>query len=108
MYSNPPLHGARIVATVFSDAELSALWRTEVKAMADRIASMRKALVDNLKDLKNSRSWKHITDQIGMFAYSGLSRDEVSRLRAFHVCIKSQSSFRALSLSSFCLIVNFL
>ncbi len=56
--------------------------------MADRIQSMRKALVDNLKDLKNPRSWKHITDQIGMFAYSGLSRDEVKRLREHHVCIK--------------------
>lgn len=64
MYSNPPLHGARIVANVFGDAELSALWRKEVKGMADRIKDMRHSLVDNLRRLGNTRKWTHITDQV--------------------------------------------
>ncbi len=74
--------------------------------MADRIQAMRKALVDNLKDLKNPRSWKHITDQIGMFAYSGLSRDEVKRLREHHVCINRIIALLVLLLS-FHFIFNF-
>jgi aspartate aminotransferase len=85
MYSNPPLHGARIVATVLKDPELTALWSQEVKSMADRIAAMRSSLVANLAALGSTRSWRHITDQIGMFAYSGLTREEVAGLRDLHV-----------------------
>ena len=49
MYSNPPVHGARIAGMVLSDPELRPQWEQEVKGMADRIISMRQHLVDNLK-----------------------------------------------------------
>lgn len=68
MYSNPPLHGARIANTILSDKGLYAQWETEVKGMADRIISMREKLYLTLKDqLKTPGEWKHIKSQIGMF-----------------------------------------
>eukprot|EP01104_Vermistella_antarctica_P002825 TRINITY_DN13025_c0_g1_i1.p1 TRINITY_DN13025_c0_g1~~TRINITY_DN13025_c0_g1_i1.p1 ORF type:complete len:446 (+),score=132.56 TRINITY_DN13025_c0_g1_i1:39-1340(+) len=85
MYSNPPLHGARIVSTVFQEADIQKQWTTDVKTMANRIIGSRKALVDNLKALGSTRDWSHITNQIGMFAYSGLSEKEVMALRDNHV-----------------------
>lgn len=71
MYSNPPLHGALLVATVLHDPQLKAQWYGEVKGMADRIISMRSLLRENLEGLGSSWKWDHITDQIGMFCYSG-------------------------------------
>jgi len=86
MYSNPPVYGAKIVATVLGDTQLSAQWRTEVKVMADRIISMRQKLVDNLKTAGSKRDWTHITNQIGMFCYSGMTPEQVDRLASeFHV-----------------------
>lgn len=85
MYSNPPLHGARIVATVFGNPEIRSQWEKDVKTMADRINGCRKTLVDNLKALGSKKDWSHITNQIGMFAYSGLERDQVAKLREKHV-----------------------
>jgi len=81
MYSNPPLYGARIVQTILSDPALLNQWTHECKGMADRIITMRDLLRSKLEGLGNPRPWNHITDQIGMFAYSGLSEDEVEKLR---------------------------
>jgi len=90
MYSNPPLFGARIVATILGDAKLSALWHKEVKLMADRIISMRTQLVQNLKELGSTRDWSHITNQIGMFCYSGLTPEQVDRLKnEYHIYMTS-------------------
>eukprot|EP00997_Jenningsia_sp_PLL12_P005635 NODE_2169_length_972_cov_272.985915_g1782_i0.p1 GENE.NODE_2169_length_972_cov_272.985915_g1782_i0~~NODE_2169_length_972_cov_272.985915_g1782_i0.p1 ORF type:complete len:298 (-),score=93.78 NODE_2169_length_972_cov_272.985915_g1782_i0:79-951(-) len=80
MYSNPPVHGARLVAKILGDAELTAQWRTEVKEMADRIISMRHALVGALKELGSTRDWSHVTNQIGMFSYTGLNKAQVQRM----------------------------
>lgn len=74
MYSNPPLHGARIVDTVLSDAQLKDLWFKEVKGMADRIISMREAFVKGLKERGNPHDWSHVTNQIGMFAFTGVNK----------------------------------
>jgi len=73
MYSNPPRHGAYIVATVLGDKELAAEWLQEVKMMSSRIIEMRQDLYNAL--LKNgcSGNWEHIIKQIGMFTYTGLS-----------------------------------
>jgi len=90
MYSNPPIYGARVVSTILSDPELSKLWHTEVKLMADRIINMRVQLVANLKALGSTRDWSHITNQIGMFCYSGLTPEQVDRLRdEFHIYMTS-------------------
>jgi aspartate aminotransferase len=68
MYSNPPLHGARIANTILNDPSLYAQWETEVRGMADRIISMRKKLYDALTyELKTPGEWSHIKRQIGMF-----------------------------------------
>ncbi|KAL9243726.1 hypothetical protein vseg_017580 [Gypsophila vaccaria] len=86
MYSNPPVHGALLVSIILSDPELKKLWLEEVKGMAERIIGMRTALRDNLEKLGSPLSWEHITKQIGMFCYSGLTPEQVDRLtREFHI-----------------------
>lgn len=80
MYSNPPAYGARIVDVILGDPQLKELWHKEVKMMADRIIAMRSALVEELKGLGNTQNWQHVTDQIGMFAYTGLSGEQVDEI----------------------------
>jgi aspartate aminotransferase, mitochondrial len=84
MYSNPPRHGARIVSTILNDEELTNSFVAECKGMADRIHSMRSVLRGQLEQLGSNRKWDHITQQIGMFAYSGMSVEEVTMLRDKH------------------------
>jgi aspartate aminotransferase len=68
MYSNPPLHGARIANTILSSPELYGEWEAEVKGMAQRIISMRERLYDELSQThKTPGEWGHIKSQIGMF-----------------------------------------
>uniref|UniRef100_A0A2K5RIB9 Aspartate aminotransferase n=2 Tax=Cebidae TaxID=9498 RepID=A0A2K5RIB9_CEBIM len=80
MYSNPPLNGARIAATILNTPDLRKQWLQEVKGMADRIISMRTQLVSNLKKEGSTHNWQHITDQIGMFCFTGLKPEQVERL----------------------------
>lgn len=75
MYSSPPIHGSSIVRTVLSDDELTKQYYEECEFMATRIGSMRKLLVDKLKEAGSTHDWSHITSQIGMFAYTGMSSD---------------------------------
>jgi len=84
MYSNPPLHGARIVSTVLNDQALSKQWQEDVKTMAGRIMEMRAALVGNLSELGSKHDWTHITDQIGMFAYTGLNQEQCKKITQDH------------------------
>lgn len=78
MHSNPPVHGARIVAEVLSDPVLKQQWLGECKAMADRIKEMRSLLRSKLEAGNLNRRWNHITDQIGMFCFTGLNKGQVS------------------------------
>lgn len=80
MYSNPPIHGARIVSEILTNPELRKLWLVEVKGMADRIISMRTQLRDLLKKEGSKKNWQHITDQIGMFCFTGMTPEQVDRL----------------------------
>ncbi|XP_037960412.1 aspartate aminotransferase, mitochondrial [Teleopsis dalmanni] len=80
LYSNPPVHGARIVAEILNDKDLHSIWLKDVKCMAERIINVRAQLKQNLIDLGSSRSWDHITNQIGMFCYTGMTADHVARL----------------------------
>jgi len=84
MYSNPPVYGARVVSIILADPELNKKWRVEVKQMADRIIKMRSTLVADLKALGNTRNWTHITDQIGMFCFSGLTPQQCDELAKDH------------------------
>ncbi|EPX74222.1 aspartate aminotransferase [Schizosaccharomyces octosporus yFS286] len=86
-YSNPPVHGARIASFILKNSDLRAQWAGEVKGMASRIISMRQTLRSILEnDLKSKHGWKHITDQIGMFCYTGLKPEQVETLsRDYHI-----------------------
>ncbi len=80
-YSNPPTHGATVVTMVLTTPELRALWEKELGEMRLRIKQMRLALVEKLKAAGVKQDMSFITDQIGMFSYSGLSKDQMVRLR---------------------------
>ncbi|KAL6834424.1 pyridoxal phosphate-dependent transferase [Trichoderma camerunense] len=80
LYSNPPIHGARIASEVLSNPKLYKQWLGEVKEMADRIITMRALLKENLEKLGSKHDWSHITSQIGMFAYTGLNAEEMEKL----------------------------
>jgi len=80
-YSNPPIHGGSVVATVLGTPELRAQWEQELAEMRDRIKIMRQTLVDGLKAAGVRADMSFITKQIGMFSYSGLTKDQMVRLR---------------------------
>jgi len=83
-YSNPPRHGARIVQKILSSEKRTDDFVEQCMGMAGRIDSMRTHLRKSLEESGSSRSWDHITKQIGMFAFSGMSKDEVVALREKH------------------------
>ncbi len=81
-YSNPPIHGGAIVAAVLGNPALRAQWEGELGEMRVRIKAMRQKLVDGLKAAGVAKDMSFITTQIGMFSYSGLSKDQMVRLRS--------------------------
>ncbi len=83
-YSNPPRHGALIVSTIFNDAELRSQWLVELAGMRDRINGMRQLFADRIKQRMPDRDFSFITDQRGMFSYSGLTPLQVDTLRSEH------------------------
>lgn len=80
-YSNPPIHGGTVVAMVLDTPELRDLWEKELGEMRVRIKAMRQKLVDGLKAAGVKEDMSFITQQIGMFSYSGLTKDQMVRLR---------------------------
>ncbi len=80
-YSSPPTHGAAVVAAVLANPEWRALWEEELGEMRVRIKQMRTRLVDGLRAAGVQRDMGFITSQIGMFSYSGLTKDQMVRLR---------------------------
>ncbi len=81
IYSNPPAHGGLIVTTLLQDAELSKVWKNELDAMRDRIAGMRAALADGLAARGVAMDCSFMTQQNGMFSFSGLNKEQVAFLR---------------------------
>ncbi|MDR1646858.1 MAG: aspartate/tyrosine/aromatic aminotransferase [Zoogloeaceae bacterium] len=80
-YSNPPTHGGAIVAAVLTNPELRALWENELTGMRDRIRAMRTGLVDTLKAAGAKQDFSFIAQQRGMFSFTGLTKDQVERLK---------------------------
>jgi aromatic-amino-acid transaminase len=80
-YSNPPIHGGAVVAAVLGNPELRSLWEKELGEMRVRIKAMRQKMVDGLKAAGVKQDMGFITRQIGMFSYSGLTKDQMVRLR---------------------------
>ncbi|KAJ6113450.1 hypothetical protein N7523_006767 [Penicillium sp. IBT 18751x] len=84
-YSNPPRFGASIVETILLDQDLRAQWVSDLETMSSRIRSMRRELRQRLEK-ETQHDWAHVETQIGMFSYTGLTKEQVSRLRSeFHV-----------------------
>ena len=82
-YSNPPIHGARLAVEVWRNKDLYQEWLGELKIMSGRIREMREALKKGLEQ-HTARKWPHVTNQIGMFCYSGLEKEQVARLQEEH------------------------
>lgn len=80
-FSNPPAHGALIVTTILSNPELRAMWEEEVKEMRDRIKEMRELFVSKLSSLGVKTDFSFISKQYGMFSFSGLTKEQVARLK---------------------------
>jgi len=80
-YSNPPTHGGQTVAMVLTTPELRTLWEGELAGMCERIKLMRRQLVDKIRAIRADFDFSFVVRQRGMFSYSGLSRDQVRRLR---------------------------
>ena len=86
MYSNPPMHGMLIANKILSNDKYSAEWKAELKAVSNRITEVRKLLRDELERLNTPVTWDHITSQIGMFSYTGLSEKQCEILiNNFHI-----------------------
>ncbi len=81
-YSNPPTHGAQVVAIVLNTPALRTLWEEELAGMRVRIKQMRTALLEKLKAAGVKQDMSFITQQKGMFSYSGLNKDQMQRLRS--------------------------
>lgn len=80
-YSNPPTHGGAVVAHVLTNPELRAEWEQELAEMRTRIKAMRQRLLDGLVKAGVEQDQSFITTQVGMFSYSGLTKDQMVRLR---------------------------
>jgi len=80
-YSNPPVHGGKVVATVLTTPELRQLWEDELAGMRVRIKEMREAFVAKLKAKAPAHDFDFVRDQVGMFSYSGLTKEQVGKLR---------------------------
>ncbi|KAH7514730.1 hypothetical protein FEM48_Zijuj11G0121500 [Ziziphus jujuba var. spinosa] len=86
MYSSPPVHGVLLVSTILSNPDIKSLWVREIKVMMNRIQRIRAALRDSLEKLGSPFNWEHITKQVGMFCFSGLTPNHVDQLaKEFHV-----------------------
>jgi aromatic-amino-acid transaminase len=81
-YSNPPTFGGQVVATILVTPELHSLWEGELDAMRTRILANRRALVAALKKRLPDRDFDFMLKQRGMFSYSGLTAEQVQRLRS--------------------------
>jgi len=101
LYSNPPRHGARIVTEILTNKDIRAEWLVDVKTMADRIISMRTKLRDGLAREGSTHNWQHITDQIGMFCFTGMTPDQVERItKEFSVYLTKDGRISVAGISS--------
>jgi len=84
MYSSPPKHGAEIVMKILGSPARLEAWKKELSGMAERILEVRAMLRKGLEDKGTPGTWNHITDQIGMFSYTGLSVAQCERMTNMH------------------------
>ena len=80
-YSNPPTHGGQAVAMVLTTPELRVLWEKELGQMRERIKAVRRQLVEKIRAIRSDFDFSYVVQQRGLFSYSGLTKDQVRRLR---------------------------
>ena len=80
-YSNPPTHGGKVATAVLTAPELRTLWEQELGGMRNRIRDIRRQFVEKLAQKSTKRDFGFVMRQRGMFSYSGLTKDQVTRLR---------------------------
>ncbi|CAK8685613.1 unnamed protein product [Clavelina lepadiformis] len=101
MYSNPPNHGARIVATTLKNPAFRQEWLDNLRTMADRIRSMRQILHNKLREMGTPGNWDHIINQNGMFSYTGLNPAEVEYLiKTKHIYLMSSGRINMCGLTT--------
>jgi len=102
MYSNPPVHGARIANAILGDQALYGEWEKEVKGMAERIINMRERLYETLTHrLKTPGEWGHVKSQIGMFSFTGLTPSQTKALaEKAHIYMTSDGRISMAGLNS--------
>ncbi|OJD19039.1 hypothetical protein AJ78_00990 [Emergomyces pasteurianus Ep9510] len=99
--SNPPAYGARIASLVLNDPQLFKEWEGDLKTMSGRIIEMRNGLRERLEKKGTPGSWEHVTSQIGMFSFTGLSEAQVARLREkWHVYMTKNGRISMAGLNS--------
>lgn len=80
--STPPIYGAKIASIVLNDETLVEEWNRDLQTMSHRLSEMRSSLRQRLEEMETpGGDWSHITDQIGMFSFTGLSEAQVQELR---------------------------
>ncbi|KAI9226190.1 MAG: aspartate aminotransferase [Piptocephalis tieghemiana] len=100
-YSNPPAFGGRIVSRVLNDPDLYATWTNDLRTMSGRIHQMRSLLRDHLVKLGTPGNWDHITRQIGMFSFTGLTPAQVSLLQSkYHIYMTNNGRISMAGLNS--------
>ncbi|CAD7705087.1 unnamed protein product [Ostreobium quekettii] len=84
MYSNPPVHGARIVTEVIGNKDMFDEWKGEMEMMSGRIMTVRGELYDHLTRMAPEKDWSFVKRQIGMFSYTGMTPDQVANMTGKH------------------------
>ena len=80
IYSSPPAHGSGVVSTILASKELNSLWRNELTAIRNNITHLRQQLVEHLANYQLDKRFACITQQQGMFSFTGLQPEEVKKL----------------------------
>jgi len=101
MWSNPPKHGCYIAKTIMSDPNLFEQWKVQLKGMVDRILLMRSSIRSTLEKLGTPGTWRHVTDQIGMFSFTGLTKPQVMYVRdKYHIYMLTSGRISIAGLST--------
>jgi len=101
MWSNPPKHGCYIAKTIMGDPTLLEEWKVQLKGMVDRILLMRSSIRSTLEKLGTPGTWRHVTDQIGMFSYTGLTKSQVMYVREkYHIYMLTSGRISIAGLST--------
>lgn len=101
MWSNPPKHGCYIAKTILSDPILYEQWKVQLKGMVDRILLMRSSIRSLLEKFQTPGTWRHVTDQIGMFSFTGLTKAQVMYVRdKYHIYMLTSGRISIAGLST--------